>query len=55
MPKGESIAHPGDVMVRFGPAVDASGYTLEQRNELIVRVESLVAAGLPTDQQPLPS
>jgi len=55
MPKGESIAHPGDVMVRFGPAVDASGYTLEQRNELIARVESLVAAGLPTDQQPLPS
>jgi 1-acyl-sn-glycerol-3-phosphate acyltransferase len=52
MHRGEWIVHPGEVTVRFGPAVDSSPYTLDTRAELIARVESLVAAGLPPDQQP---
>jgi len=54
MRKGEWIVRPGDVTIRFGPAVDASQYTMDARAELLARVESLVAAGLPPDQQPLP-
>ena len=53
--KGDWRLHPGEVTVRFGPAVDASNYAMERRSELLARVESLVAAGLPEDQQPLPS
>jgi 1-acyl-sn-glycerol-3-phosphate acyltransferase len=55
MRKGEWYMRPGEVIIRFGPAVDASKYTVEQRTELLKRVESLVAAGLPEDQRPLPS
>jgi 1-acyl-sn-glycerol-3-phosphate acyltransferase len=53
MKKGELSLHPGEVTVRFGSAVDATEYTMEHRAELIARVESLVAAALPLDQQPL--
>ncbi len=52
MKKGRSIVHPGEVTIRFGPPVDASAYTLERRSDLMARVEALVAAGLPSDQQP---
>jgi 1-acyl-sn-glycerol-3-phosphate acyltransferase len=52
MQKGKWTLRPGEVTIRFGPAVDASEYTLERREELLARVESLVAAGLPLDQQP---
>ena len=54
MRKGSRAIQPGEVVVRFGPAVDASQYTVERRGELLARVEDLVAAGLPEDQQPLP-
>lgn len=53
MRKGNPVLHPGEVVVRFGPAVDASTYTMAQRGELLARVEALVAAGLPTEQRPL--
>ncbi|HUJ81369.1 MAG TPA: lysophospholipid acyltransferase family protein [Candidatus Acidoferrales bacterium] len=52
MRKGHSLVYPGDVTIRFGSPVDASDYTLEQRGNLLARVEALVAAGLPADQQP---
>jgi 1-acyl-sn-glycerol-3-phosphate acyltransferase len=55
MKKGEWTMQPGEVVVRFGPAVDASEYTMERRSELLARVGELVAAGLPEDQQPRPS
>lgn len=55
MRKGEWTMRPGEIVVRYGPAVDASQYTMERRNELRARVEELVAAGLPEDQQPAPS
>lgn len=51
-PKGKSIVRPGEVTVRFGPAVDGAAYTIEQRAEMLARVEAVVAAGLPLDQQP---
>jgi 1-acyl-sn-glycerol-3-phosphate acyltransferase len=54
MQKGSRALHPGEVTVRFCPAVDASQYTFEQRGELLSRVEAIVAAGLPPEQQPLP-
>ncbi len=52
MRKGEWAVRPGEVTIRFGPAVDASAYTLEQRGDLLARVEELVAAGLPEEQKP---
>jgi 1-acyl-sn-glycerol-3-phosphate acyltransferase len=51
--KGEWRVHPGEVTIRFGPAVDVSPYTVEQRADLLARVEELVAAGLPEDQKPV--
>jgi 1-acyl-sn-glycerol-3-phosphate acyltransferase len=52
--KGDWVVHPGEVVVRFAPAVDASTYAAADRSKLLARVEALVAAGLPADQQPLP-
>ncbi|HXX43134.1 MAG TPA: lysophospholipid acyltransferase family protein [Candidatus Acidoferrales bacterium] len=52
MRKGSLVVHPGEVIVRFGHSVEASAYTMDQRGALIARVETLVAAGLPSDQQP---
>jgi 1-acyl-sn-glycerol-3-phosphate acyltransferase len=53
MRKGELRIHPGEIVVRFQPPIDASAYTLERRDELAARVHAAVAAGLPPDQQPL--
>lgn len=52
MPKNEFAIHPGEIIVRFSPAIDASAYTLDQRDALAARVHAAVAAGLPPDQQP---
>jgi 1-acyl-sn-glycerol-3-phosphate acyltransferase len=52
MRPGEWAVRPGEVTIRFGPAVDSSAYALEQRAELLARVEELVAAGLPEEQKP---
>jgi 1-acyl-sn-glycerol-3-phosphate acyltransferase len=54
MRKGEWFIRSGEVLVRFGPPVESSAYKIEQRFELLARVEALVAAGLPPEQQPLP-
>lgn len=50
--KGGWIVRPGEARVHFGAPVDASRYTMASRDELLSRVESLVAAQLPPDQQP---
>ncbi len=52
LPKGRWAIHPGEIVVKFGPPVDASKYGVDKRGELLARVEALVAAGLPEDQQP---
>jgi 1-acyl-sn-glycerol-3-phosphate acyltransferase len=52
LPKGSWSIRPGEMIVKFGPPVDASKYSVEQRGELLARVESLVAAGLPPEQKP---
>ena len=54
MRKGSSVIRPGVATIRFGPAVDASQYSLDQRQELRDRVHELVAAGLEEDQKPAP-
>lgn len=43
---------PGEVVVRFCPAIDAAQYSPERRNELAQRVHDAIAAALPPDQQP---
>jgi len=52
--KGKGIVKPGQVTVRLAPAVEGSAYTIDQRQQMLARVEAVVAAGLPADQQPLP-
>jgi 1-acyl-sn-glycerol-3-phosphate acyltransferase len=54
MPKGSWAVHPGEVSIVFGPAVDPSEYGPDRRSELLSRIEALVAAGLPAEQQPAP-
>jgi 1-acyl-sn-glycerol-3-phosphate acyltransferase len=54
MRKGDWTIHPGEVVVRYGPAVRATEYAEDQRDELRQRVQGLVAAGLPEEQRPLP-
>lgn len=53
MRKGDPAVHPGIITVKFHPPVAVDGYTVEQRDELIGRVQAIVASGLPEDQQPL--
>jgi 1-acyl-sn-glycerol-3-phosphate acyltransferase len=53
MKKGSWFIRPGEVVVRFGAPVESSSYKFEQRFELLARVEAIVAAGLPPEQQPL--
>ena len=53
MPKGSWRVHPGEMVVRFCPPVDAADYTEDQRGELAARVHDAIAAALPEDQQPL--
>jgi 1-acyl-sn-glycerol-3-phosphate acyltransferase len=52
MKKNSLIVRPGKVKVRFGKPIDASAYTIEQRDELAQRVHDAVAAELPEDQKP---
>lgn len=53
MRKGDWTLHPGEVIVRYGPPVDASEYSPDQRDVLRQRVQDLVTAGLPEDQKPI--
>jgi 1-acyl-sn-glycerol-3-phosphate acyltransferase len=52
-PKGSLGITPGQVIVRFGDPIDASGYTIDRRAELAQRVREAMAALLPLDQQPI--
>jgi 1-acyl-sn-glycerol-3-phosphate acyltransferase len=54
IPKKSYRITPGEVVVRFCPAVDSSQYSIARRNELAERVHAAIAAALPPDQQPAP-
>jgi 1-acyl-sn-glycerol-3-phosphate acyltransferase len=55
MRKGDHALYPGEVIVRFGTAIDSTQYTFDQRGELLARTQAAVAEGLPPDQRPLPA
>jgi 1-acyl-sn-glycerol-3-phosphate acyltransferase len=52
MRKDEWAIHPGEIIIRFGPAVDGAAYPMERRGEMLARVQETVAAGLLDDQRP---
>jgi 1-acyl-sn-glycerol-3-phosphate acyltransferase len=53
MKKHSLVIHPDEIVVEFLEPIDASRYSLEQRDELNDRVRMAMAAGLPPDQRPL--
>jgi 1-acyl-sn-glycerol-3-phosphate acyltransferase len=53
MEKHSLVIHPGEILVEFLEPIDASQYSLEQRDKLNERVREVLAAGLPPDQRPL--
>jgi 1-acyl-sn-glycerol-3-phosphate acyltransferase len=53
MKKHSLVIRPGEIVVEFLEPIDASRYSLEQRDELNDRVRKAMAAALPPDQRPL--
>jgi 1-acyl-sn-glycerol-3-phosphate acyltransferase len=53
MEKKSLVMHPGEILVEFLEPIEASQYTLEERDVLNQRVHDAMAAALPEDQQPL--
>jgi 1-acyl-sn-glycerol-3-phosphate acyltransferase len=53
MAKRSLKIQPGEILVEFLAPIDASRYTLEERNALNQRVHDAMAAGLPPEQRPL--
>src|SRR5215467_9219332 len=53
MEKKSLVIHPGEILVRFCPPIDAVQFTLDQRDDLNVVVRCALAEGLPPDQRPL--
>jgi len=53
MEKRSLVIHPGEIVVEFLDAIDASRYTFEQRETLNEVVHDAMAAGLPPDQRPV--
>ena len=53
MEKRSLVIHPGEILVEFLEPIDASRYTLEERDVLNQLVHDAMAAGLPPDQRPI--
>jgi 1-acyl-sn-glycerol-3-phosphate acyltransferase len=53
MEKRSLVIHPGEIVVEFLEPIDASQYSLEERDALNDRIRIAMAAGLPPDQRPL--
>jgi 1-acyl-sn-glycerol-3-phosphate acyltransferase len=53
MVKRSLVIHPGEILVEFLEPIDASKYSLEERDILNDRVHDALAAGLPPDQRPI--
>jgi len=48
MPKGTLATIPGEILIRFAPAIDSTAYTMDRRELLLARVREAVARGLTT-------
>lgn len=55
MEKRSLVIRPGEILVEFLDPIDASQYTLEERETLNECIRSALAAALPQDQQPIVS
>ncbi len=53
MEKRSMVIRPGEVLVEFLESIDASKYSLEERETLNERIRAALAAGLPPEQQPI--
>jgi len=53
MEKRSLVIHPGEIVVEFLPAIDASKYSFDERDDLNARVHEAMAAALPPEQRPL--
>ena len=53
MEKGSLVIRAGDILVEFLEPIDASKYSLDERDALNEHVHDVMAAGLPPDQRPL--
>ncbi|HUC53279.1 MAG TPA: lysophospholipid acyltransferase family protein [Candidatus Cybelea sp.] len=53
MEKGSLVLHPGEILVEFLDPLDASRYSMEERDKLNEQIRRTLAAGLPPDQRPL--
>ncbi|HVB35437.1 MAG TPA: lysophospholipid acyltransferase family protein [Patescibacteria group bacterium] len=49
LPKGERWIRPGEIVIRFHPAMDISGYQAADRELLLERVRAAIAAALPPE------
>lgn len=52
MRKGSVAVNPGEIVIRFGPAEYGSAFSANEREELLGRVHSAVAASLPEGMRP---
>ncbi len=52
MEKRSLVIHPGEIVVRFAPPLDASRFSLDQRDELNALVRAALAEALPPGQRP---
>jgi 1-acyl-sn-glycerol-3-phosphate acyltransferase len=53
MEKRSLVIRPGEILVEFLQPIDASRYSMEERDELNEHVRRALAAALPPDQRPL--
>jgi 1-acyl-sn-glycerol-3-phosphate acyltransferase len=53
MEKRSLVIHPGEILVEFLEPIDASKYSLEERDALNEQVRNAMAAALPPDQRPV--
>jgi 1-acyl-sn-glycerol-3-phosphate acyltransferase len=49
LPKGERWIRPGEILIRFHPAIDVSGYREDERESLLERVRAAIAGALPSE------
>lgn len=53
MEKRSLVIHPGEIVVEFLEPIDASKFSIEERDLLNQKVHDAMAAALPPDQQPV--